>query len=87
MMISIDSWEYPTDFTVLQSKNPSGGNPLILRWPWISMSDAYIGCRFGDRFITHGGSRKKATLYPLAKFIQELYDTLWLDDDSNDEET
>jgi len=30
VIISLDSWEYPTDFIVLQPKNPIGAHPLIL---------------------------------------------------------
>lgn len=30
VVISIDSWEYPLDFIVLQPINPVGGHPLIL---------------------------------------------------------
>lgn len=37
-------------------------------------------------YISHGDSRKKVTLYPPARSIQELRDTLWLDY-SRDEET
>ena len=37
-------------------------------------------------YIFHGDSRKKVTLYPLARSIQNLRDNLWLDQ-SSDEET
>lgn len=30
VVISLDSWEYPVDFIMLQPKNPMGGNPLML---------------------------------------------------------
>jgi hypothetical protein len=30
VVISVDSWEYPTDFMVLQPKTSLGGYPLIL---------------------------------------------------------
>eukprot|EP00253_Pinus_taeda_P016149 PITA_16149 len=66
VIISLDSWEYPVDFIVLQPKNPVGGHPLILGLPWLATADAYIGCRFGDMYISHGDSRKKVTLYPPA---------------------
>jgi len=64
VIVSLDSWEYPTDFIVLQPKNPVGGHPLILRRPWLATADAYIGCHSGDMYISHGDSRKKVTLYP-----------------------
>ena len=38
-------------------------------------------------YILHGDSRKNVTLYPPARSIQELKDTLWLDFYSSDEET
>jgi len=38
-------------------------------------------------YISHGDARKKVTLYPPARSIQELRDTLWLDYDSRDEDT
>jgi len=30
VVVSLDSWEYPTDFIVLQPQNLVGGHPLIL---------------------------------------------------------
>ena len=33
LVISVDSWEYPTDFLVLQPKSQLGGHPLILGSP------------------------------------------------------
>ena len=86
VIISLYSWEYPADFTVLEPKNPVGGHPLILGRPWLATADAYIGCRSGDMYISHGDSRKKVTLYPPARSIQDLRDIVWLDQ-RNDEET
>jgi hypothetical protein len=45
IIVSLDSWEYPIDFMVLQPKSPSGGNPLILGRPWLATTNAFIGCR------------------------------------------
>jgi len=86
-IVSLYSWEYPAYFIVLQPKNPIGGHPLILGRPWLTMEDAYIGCHLGDMYISHRDARKKVTLYPPARSIQELQDTLCLDYDSSDEET
>ena len=47
VMVSIDSWEYPTDFVVLQPKANLTGYPLILGRPCLSTIDAYISCRVG----------------------------------------
>ena len=59
---------------------------MILGRPWLATVDAYIGCCSGDMYISHGDSRKKVTLYPPARSIQDLRDTLWLDQ-SSDEKT
>ena len=72
VIISLDSWEYPADFIVLQPKNPVGGHPLILGLPWLATVDAYIGCHSCDMYISHGDSRKKVTLYSPARSIQDL---------------
>ena len=72
VVVSQYSWEYPIDFIVLQPKYPVGGHPLILGRLWLAMTDAYIGCRSRDMYISHGDSRKKVTLYPPARSIQEL---------------
>jgi len=42
VVIFIDSWEYPTDFMVLQPKTSLGGYPLIMGMPWLVTVDAYI---------------------------------------------
>ena len=44
-MVTIDSWEYPTYFLVLQPKTKFNGYPLILGRPWLATADAYISCR------------------------------------------
>jgi len=45
VMVSIDSWEYPADFLVLQLKAKLTAYPLILGRPWLATVDAYIICR------------------------------------------
>jgi hypothetical protein len=42
--VSLDSWQYPTDFMILQPKSNLGGHPLILGRPWLATIDAYISC-------------------------------------------
>ena len=44
VMVSIDYWEYPADFLVLQPKAKLTGYPLILGRPWLATVDAYISC-------------------------------------------
>ena len=48
LVISVDSWEYPADFLVLQPKLQLGGHPLILGRPWLATADACISCRSGS---------------------------------------
>ena len=45
--VSIASWEYPVEFMVVESKDPSKGNPIILGRPWLAIANAFIGCRDG----------------------------------------
>jgi len=44
VLVSVDSWEYPADFLVLQPKAKLTGYPLILGRPWLATVDAYISC-------------------------------------------
>jgi len=44
VMISIDSWEYPIDFLILQPKAKLTVYPLILGRPWLATADSYISC-------------------------------------------
>ena len=48
VMVSLDSWEYPTDFLVINPRNQLDGHPLILGIPWLATADAYISCRIGN---------------------------------------
>jgi hypothetical protein len=67
IIISIDSWEYHTDFLFLQPKSHSGGYPLILGRPWLATIDAYIVCRARYMTITDGLSQKKIVVYSHAQ--------------------
>ena len=44
VMVSVDSWEYPAEFLIINPKNRLDGHPLILSKPWLATADAYIGC-------------------------------------------
>ena len=35
VIVSIDLWEYPVDFIILQPKSSLGGHPLIPGRPWL----------------------------------------------------
>ena len=52
IIVSLDSWEYPVDFLVLQPKSNLGGHPIILGRPWLATADAFIGCRLGNMIIS-----------------------------------
>ena len=54
LVISVDSWEYPADFLVLQPKSQLRGHPLILGRPWLATVDACISCRSGSMTILEG---------------------------------
>jgi hypothetical protein len=83
---SLDSWEYPMEFMVLQPRSNIGGDPLILGKPWLAPTYAFISCRYGNMSISHGNKIKQITLYPLAKTINELEHIPWLDDPNTHEE-
>lgn len=63
IVVTLDSWEYPTDFMILSPKATLGGYPVILGRPWLATTDAYIGCQSGDMTISNGNSTKKLALY------------------------
>lgn len=85
IIVSLDSWEYPVDFLVLQPKSNLGGHPIILGRPWLATVDAFIGCRSGNMIISRGTERKQLTLYPSAQSPAVTHN-LWLDDKFNDKE-
>eukprot|EP00253_Pinus_taeda_P020244 PITA_20244 len=79
IIVSLDSWEYPVDFLVLQPKSNLGGHPIILGRPWLATVDAFIGCRSGNMIISQGTERKQLTLYPSAQSPAVAHN-LWLDE-------
>ena len=81
VVILVDSWEYPEDYTFLQTKSNLGGYTLIVGRPWLATTDDYIGCRSRNMHISHGNVFKELTLYPPAKptIQQEL--PLWPDEE------
>jgi len=77
IVIEIDSWEYPSDFIVLQPKVNLAGYPLILGKPWLEIVDAFIGCRSGNMIISNGTITKKLVLYPPAQPHDNLEQVMW----------
>ena len=63
VMVFLVSWEYPTDFMVIQP-NLMEGHCMILGRPWLAIVDAYISCRKGEMIASNGLSTKKIILHP-----------------------
>ena len=42
IIVSMDSWEYPVEFMVIESKDTSKGHPIILGRPWLATANAFI---------------------------------------------
>ena len=76
IIVSVASWEYPIDFMVIQLKDPSEGNPIILRIPWLATANAFIGCRDGEMTISNGLSTQRLILYPPAQPVTK--NSWWL---------
>jgi hypothetical protein len=81
LIISVESWNYPSDFMVLQPKTKLGGHPLILGKPWLATEDAFISCRSGSMTISNGYETKQLTLYPHATPLINNENFLWVDYD------
>ena len=76
--ISVESWNYPVGFTVLQPKTKLGGHPLILGRPWLATTDAFISCRLGSMTISNGYETKHLTLYPHATPLANNDNFVWV---------
>lgn len=85
VLVSVDSWEYPADFLVLQPKAKLTGYPLILGRPWLATVDAYISCRAGSMTIKNGPMSKQLVLYPPAQPSLEHDLPLWLEEGEEDD--
>ena len=82
-MVSVDSWEYPAGFLVINPKNRLEGHPLIMGWPWLATADNYISCQTGSMMISTRNSVKYIFIYPPSKpslptiKIHKHPDTYW----------
>ena len=74
----IDSWEYPSDFFILDAKSKLSGYLLILGRPWLAIVDDYIGCKEENITITHGSFKKQLTLYPPSKPYSNFEYPFWV---------
>eukprot|EP00253_Pinus_taeda_P006489 PITA_06489 len=79
LVISVESWNYPADFVLLQTKTKLGGHPLILGRPWLAIADAFISCRSGSMTISNGQETKQLTLYPHATPMINSDNSIWVD--------
>ena len=77
IVVSVASWEYPVEFMVVESKDPSKGHPIILGRPWLASANDFIGCRDGEMTISNGLSTQRLILYPPAQPVTE--NLWWLD--------
>ena len=84
IIVSVASWEYPIDFMVIESKDPSKGHPIILGRPCLSTTNAFIGCRDGEMTISNGLSTQILILYPPAQPITR--NSWWLNCSFRDED-
>jgi hypothetical protein len=73
ILVTLSSWEYPVDFMIIHSKDPTKGHPIILGRPWLAMANAFIGCHGGDMFISNGISSQKLTFFHLLNWLQRNY--------------
>eukprot|EP00253_Pinus_taeda_P030756 PITA_30756 len=64
VMVSIDTWEYPADFLIINLRNRLDGHPLILGRLWLATANAYISCWIGSMTITRGNDVNNLALYP-----------------------
>lgn len=64
LVVTLYSWEYPTNFMILSPKATLGGCPIILGRPWLATTNTYIGCRIGDMTHFNGKSTKNLSLSP-----------------------
>jgi len=66
VMVSVDSWEYPADFFIINPRNWLDGHTLILGRTWLATYDGYIGYQIGSMTITRRNVVKNLALYPPA---------------------
>ena len=45
IIVTLASWEYPLEFLVIHSKDPTKGHPFILGRPWLATTNAFISYR------------------------------------------
>ena len=76
IIVTVASWEYPMEFLVIHTKDPTKENPIILLIPCIATNNSFIGCREGILTISNGPSHQNLTMYPPSQPVAEM---LWLE--------
>ncbi|XP_059078054.1 uncharacterized protein LOC131876629 [Cryptomeria japonica] len=79
LVVTLDSWEYPTDFVILSPKATLGGYLIILGRPWLAKTYAFIGCQSKDMTIFYGTKTKTLALYSPAQPQLEDEHLVWPD--------
>ena len=83
LIVTVASWEYPVDFLIISSRDPTKGHPVILGRPWLATANAFIGWRVGEMCISHSTSTKTLMLYPPTQPVEETL--WWIEDPYGDE--
>jgi hypothetical protein len=82
--VTLASWEYPVDFLVIYSKSSSKPrHPVVLGYPWLATTYAFISCRYGEMTISNGTHSQKLVLFPPAQPTQEI--PVWLENPYGEE--
>ena len=79
VVIFLDSWEYPTDFMITQTKYFLGSYPLFFGRPWLETVDDYIGCRSRSMTISDRNSTMQLKFFPPSKLIIETEKPICVD--------
>ena len=77
----LETWEYPTNFIVLRTKNKLSSYPLIQGRPWLEIVDAYISYRQRSMIIANGPSRKHLKIFHPTKPSTDTEDPFWIEED------
>jgi hypothetical protein len=76
ILVTLSSWEYPIDFMIIHSKDPTKCHTIILGRPWLATANTFIGCHGGYMFISNGISLQKLILFPPTRPVTE--ELCWL---------
>lgn len=72
VMVSIEYWEYPTNFLVLQPKIKCNGYPLIIGIPLLATVNSYINCMVRNMTTKNGHLSKQLCCILLLKLLLNM---------------